>query len=62
MLYTGRFANNVMPCFGVQLIDPGRERIPAWIAQYFDGSCHAAIMIEVMLDRRLFVFVRILLP
>lgn len=62
MLYTGRFANNVMPSFGVQLIEPGRERVPAWIAERFDGSCHAAIMIEVMLDRRLFLFVRILLP
>ena len=53
---------NVNPRLGVQLIDPGRERVPAWIAQCFYGSCNAAIMIEVMLDRRLFVFVRILLP
>ena len=62
MLYTRRFANNLMPSFGVQLIEPGRERVPAWIAERFDGSCHAAIMIEVMLNRSLFLFVRILLP
>jgi hypothetical protein len=62
VLYNTHFADNVNPHFGVQFVDPGRERVPAWIAQRFDGSCHAAIMTEVMLDRRLFLFVRILLP
>jgi hypothetical protein len=36
-----------MPNFGVQLIEPGRERVPARIAKCFDGFRHAAIMIEV---------------
>ena len=62
MLYTTHFADNVNPHFGVQLIDPGRERVPAWISQCFYGSCNAAIMVEVMLDCHPFLFVRILLP
>jgi hypothetical protein len=62
VLHATHLADNVNPHFGVQFIDPGCERVPAWIAQRFDGSCHAEIMTEVMLDRRLFLFVRILLP
>ena len=61
VLYAARFAENVDPRFGVQLINPGREGLPAWIPKCFHCSSKAAIMVQVVLDRNSFLLVGILL-